>query len=465
MRYCGIDIGTTNTKAVVIDDDGQLVDRVTLPLPEVAVADRLDAATWRRQFGEALNWLAGRGSLGGKRFTCSLSTQGGSFACVDEKYQPLDLGFSWMGRSAERWPAELAAAFGREAFYLRTGWPPLGFGLPAKVKEWRVSDAERARRLRYVAQVPEFILADLGGRFVTDETNAQISGFYDVIGRDWWDEVVAWAGLRREMLAEVRRPAEFRLDDVTAGGLRFDLIGCAHDQYASMFACDLEAGRAVNLATGTAWVVNGSTDELLFDREHLLTHPGRDVVAGRCGFIAVFGAVGKGFSDLLARAGAAPEELEAMTADLTRCGPPTGPVRGELRRGRLDGADASAEAIRRFMEAVSAKARYLIETTVGLATVGRVIMTGGAVRSRFWTQVLASVLSLPVEVVSFPELSAYGAAILGRFVRTGARPDRRWPAGVAVETVSPETGPAKRYREWYETHRKAVVEDAIARGD
>ncbi len=93
MVFCGVDIGTTSTKAVVLDRDGQVLDDVALAAP---TGDG-NAVHWYEHFCRAMDHFASRGRFRGQEIACSVTGQGGSFVLVDDKYQPVSPACCWTG--------------------------------------------------------------------------------------------------------------------------------------------------------------------------------------------------------------------------------------------------------------------------------------------------------------------------------------------------------------------------------
>lgn len=91
-------------------------------------------------------------------------------------------------------------------------------------------------------------------------------------------------------------------------------------------------------------------------------------------------------------------------------------------------------------------ARDLAARGVGL---DRVVCSGGPSRSRFWMEIKAAVLEVPVDVPVFHQMSSYGAALgagaaLGWWPRPGAGTTGDWPLPERY-TIEPE--PAEVYRQ------------------
>ena len=92
MLYCGIDIGTTNTKAVVLNSDLELLDKLTIPVGSVGGGDQLPAETWFEHFCGALEYFKSKNLFHDSDVTCSISAQGGSFVLLDKNYHPISPG-------------------------------------------------------------------------------------------------------------------------------------------------------------------------------------------------------------------------------------------------------------------------------------------------------------------------------------------------------------------------------------
>ena len=88
----------------------------------------------------------------------------------------------------------------------------------------------------------------------------------------------------------------------------------------------------------------------------------------------------------------------------------------------------------------------LTEELGGRPKTGRV--SGGGARGALWTQIIASVLELPLEPVAVDEGAAFGAAILG-----GVAADV-WPdVHTAVEATVKPGKPIEPRHEWVEPYK------------
>ncbi len=92
----------------------------------------------------------------------------------------------------------------------------------------------------------------------------------------------------------------------------------------------------------------------------------------------------------------------------------------------------------------------------------KVLLAGGVVNSRVWTQMFADVCNIPLATTENTELGAKGAA-MSAGIACGLYADAKEAASVCVrhgETILPNPAAAKLYQEKYQTYRK--IEAALA---
>src|SRR5579859_3185796 len=123
--YLGIDVGTTATKAMVLDaagtahGRGQASYQLECPRPQHFVQDATD---WQEAVISATRTACADLD---RNLVCALavSAQGGTLVAVDKNHQPLGPARSWLDRRASRSATTFERTFGYEDFYRRTGWP------------------------------------------------------------------------------------------------------------------------------------------------------------------------------------------------------------------------------------------------------------------------------------------------------------------------------------------------------
>ena len=98
--FLGIDVGTTGTKAAVVDETGKKVGsgyarcEVTSPSPGRYFQD---ATEWKKAVIDSVG-MATQGVDGSNIRALAISAQGGTLVPVDDKNQPLLPARSWLDR-------------------------------------------------------------------------------------------------------------------------------------------------------------------------------------------------------------------------------------------------------------------------------------------------------------------------------------------------------------------------------
>ncbi|MBN1509742.1 MAG: hypothetical protein JW955_23040 [Sedimentisphaerales bacterium] len=449
MVFCGVDIGTTGTKAVVIDRDGHVLDEMSLPAPAAS------QVYWHEHFCQAMDFFSSRGHFQGGQVACSVTGQGGSFVLTDEAFRPVGETCSWTELADEAAVRDLADAFGESEYYHWTGWPPHGWLAACKLRQ-KIERRQVPESVHSVAMVPDFVSAQLTGELCTDVTSAQITGLADFRRRQWSSDILRWAGISREWLPTIRPNLCILKEDVRTDWGRTTLVSGSHDQYAAMAAAGLARGTSVMLGTGTAWVINGRTGRPLFDDRRSQIHPGADLYPGTYGFIITLWQIGAGFDKLLDRLGVTHGSLPALESVAVNADLPQARVTVDLHAGTVEPAGDAASSVRRYMEWSGSVVAHSLNDCGLRRGLEKVVVTGGAMRSRLWPQVIADVCDLVVEAVECPAFTAYGAALHAREALLGPLEPHRFPDTATVRTCTPQR--SREYTIWYREHQKTMLD-------
>ena len=272
MFFCGIDVGTTNTKAVLVDGSGGILDSALITNHnEINMP-----SNWIDYFHRILKKLKAPKK---SEIACCFATQGGSFIFLDSSYRPISKVYSWT-ELADRCQAEnLREVFGTNGFYSYTGWQPDEWLACCKIRQL-IKNRYSDKSFEHIAFVPEFINSQLFGKFITDATNAQITGLFDFNSKSWDQKFCDWAKIQTCQLAKISIKPEIIHKNLVMEGYNVSFTTSIHDQYAAMAALNLEKDKEVMLATGTAWVLNVRTKKPLFDNAKNIMHPGYDIMTG-----------------------------------------------------------------------------------------------------------------------------------------------------------------------------------------
>ena len=213
MMKCvlGIDVGTTGTKTLLIRQDGKVVGSgyqgYELIADKGGVIEQ-DADAWWRAAVYATKNAAQNLADKSQIVALSLSTQGGSSLLVDEHNTPLGNALTWMDSRAEPEKEEIAAQFGYDGIYKKTGWP-LYSTLDASKLLWhkKHNAAAFAKMKKYVSTI-EYINTKLTGECVVDPTNGAIRQLMDIETGKWDEDIMGFIGVKQSQMPTIKETGE-----------------------------------------------------------------------------------------------------------------------------------------------------------------------------------------------------------------------------------------------------------------
>jgi xylulokinase len=481
--YLGIDLGTSGVKATLIDDDQAIVGSATAsldvsrPQPGWSEQDPRDwiAATeravdaLRAAHSDALAALRGIG----------LSGQMHGATLLDARDEPVRPCLLWNDTRAH---AEAAALDADPRFRAITGnivFP--GFTAP-KVAWVKRHEPRAFERTRWVLLPKDYLRLWLTGEHVSDMSDASGTSWLDTGARHWSAELLEATELdERRMPALVEGTAvsgTLRPELAARWGIRGAVVvaGGAGDNAAS--ACGLGA-----VGDGAAFVSLG-TSGVLFAANRTYSPNAASAVHTFCHALPhtwhQMGVILSATDSLnwLARlTSSTPAELTASLGE--RLAPPGGvtflPYLGGERtphndaraRGVFVGLGHESDRRALAQAVVEGVAFALCDSRDALRAAGtelaRVAVAGGGARSRYWLEVLATTLGVPVDVPVAGDFgAAFGAARLGLIAATGVDAAGVCTAPRVAHSVEPSAAHAaafaaalERYRALYPAVRNA----------
>ena len=319
----------------------------------------------------------------------------------------------------------------------------------------------------------DYVVFRLTGERGVEHNWALESGLYDLASETWAPDICAAAGIDLAQLPPPRRPDEI-VGEVTpeaaaATGLKpgTPVVAGSADHVASAFAAGLVEAGDVLVKLGSAGDILLTSDDPLVDERLYLDYHlvPRKWLPNGC--MAASGSAIRWFQREVA-AGAALEQLDAE-ADAAGAGaggvvalpyllgektPINDPhARGAFVGLRLD--HGRGHLFRALLEATAFGFRHHFDVFSELGrTPARVRVTNGGARSRLWKQVVADVTGRPLGVVRGQAGSELGAAFTAG-IGVGALAaweeiDRYVEAG---EVVEPSVGAAAVYEPLYAAYR------------
>jgi xylulokinase len=466
----GIDVGTSATKAIVLDPAGAVVARAKrsaeLRSPRPGWAEE-DPAQWWANVCSLCSELPVR-----EVAAVGVSGMVPAVILLGQDGRPLRPSIQQNDARAAAEVAELRSALGPGAL-ARTGSPvsqqsvgPTALWLASHEPElWRATHA--------ILGSYDYMAYRLTGVLGVERNWALESGLYDLSTGGWADDLCAAAGIALALLPHPRRADEV-VGEVTpeaaaATGLRpgTPVVAGSADHVASAFAAGIVAEGDLLIKLGSAGDILMASDEPLVDeRLYLDFHlvPGKYLPNG-C--MAASGSFIRWFQHELA-AGATLEELDG---EAKRAGPGAGgvvalpyligektPLNDPQARGafvglRLD--HARGHLFRAVLEATAYGFRHHLDVFAELGRrPSRVRVTNGGARSGLWKQVVADVIGHPLESLAESggsELGAAFAAGVGIGVLESWAEIERFVS--VAEVVEPDPAAHELHRDLYAAYR------------
>jgi xylulokinase len=473
--FLGLDVSTTGSKALLIDDRGAVkgvaVTPHTLQTPKPLWSEQNPEEWWKASAESIRKVLKETGVDGGRVAAVGLTGQMHGLVLMDAEGKVLRPAILWNDQRTEAQCDEIRRVIGKEKFIRITGNDALtGFTAP-KILWVKENEPEVFQKARHVLLPKDYLRYRLTGGYAMDKADGAGTVLFDLKIRNWSPEVLSALGIPADWL-----PPTFEGPETTgtvtaeasdATGLPAGIPVCAGggDQAAQAVGVGAVETGIIALTLGTSGVVFAATSTAAVEPEGRL-HAFCHAVPGMWHFMGVMlsaaGSLqwyrdtmtpGTDFNDLLKEAEPVPSGSEGLQFLPYLSGERT-PYPDPLARGAWIGLTlrhGRGHLTRAVLEGVAygLKDSYLLIRDSGAGAIRQVRASGGGVKGALWRQILASVLETELVTVNTTEGAAFGAALLAG-VGAGA-----WPnVPAACAQVVKITGSTQPDPEQVETYRK-----------
>jgi len=436
MKFLGLDIGTGGSRAVVIDESGQVVASATaehhpFASPHIGWAEQ-DPADWWRASAEAIRACLSE-TTADEIGAVSFSGQMHGSVFLDKNDRVLRPALLWCDQRTEKECEEITTRIGAERLIDLVANPAVtGFTLP-KILWLRANEPDIWANVASILLPKDYVRLCLTSDKASDVADSSGTLLFDVSRRRWSDEMLEALEIDACLLPTVYESTEVTGTISTHGaemtGLKegTPVVAGAGDNAAGAVGMGIASPGCVSVTIGTSGVVFAATDQPKVDprgRIHTLCH----AVPGRWHNTGVTLAAGlslKWFRETLA-----PDlSYDQLTAEAT-----TAPVGSDgaiwlpyLMGERAPHLDPHARAAfvgltashtrghmtRAVLEGVAFSLRDSLEIFRSLgARIDTIRLGGGGAKSALWRQIQADVYGQPVETIEAEEGAAFGAALL-----------------------------------------------------
>ena len=434
----GIDVSTTATKALLLDESGAVAGVGTAEydydIPRPLWSEQDPADWWTGAVSAIRSVLDSTDVRADEIEAIGLTGQMHGAVLLDASDAVLRPAILWNDQRTAAECDVIREAVGAQRLIEITGNDALtGFTAPKLV--WvREHEPEVWARIAHLLLPKDYVRLQLTGERAIDKADAAGTLLLDLAARDWSAVVLEALGIPATWLPRTFEGPEVtgRLTDAAAAatGLRAGtpVVAGGGDQSANGVGVGAVAPGTTALSLGTSGVIFVSTDRPLFDpggRVHAFCHavPGRwhmmSVMLSAGGSLRWFRdalAPGTGYDELLSGAGEVPAGSDGLWF-LPYLSGERSPHPDPLARGAFVGLTLGHDRrhlARAVLEGVAYGLRDGLDLMrgAGMPAPSQIRISGGGTASRLWRQILADVLGTELATVSTTEGAAYGAAVL-----------------------------------------------------
>ncbi|WP_136687706.1 glycerol kinase GlpK [Halorhabdus amylolytica] len=450
--YIGaIDQGTTGTRFMVFDHEGQVVANAyethEQHYPEPGWVEHDPLEIWDNTKEVVSEALADAGIDADQLDGIGITNQRETTIVWDrDTGKPIHNALVWQDRRTTDRVEDLEEAEKIEWIRGKTGLEADAYFTATKA-EWLLENAEplkmqsaRADDLHDRAEAGELLLGtpdswlvyNLTGNHITDVTNASRTMLYNIHDLAWDDDLLAEFGVPETMLPEVRPSSDENVYGYTDPdgflGAKIPVAGALGDQQAALFGqtCFDEGDAKNTYGTGSFYLMNTGNEAVESDHGLLTTigfqRSGEPVQYALEGSIFVTGAAIEWLEDVDLINNA------AQTADLARSVDSTdgvymvpaftglgAPHWDGRARGTIVGMTRGTQKehiVRATLESIGYLTRDVaeaMEADSGIETTSLKV-DGGAVKNNFLTQLQSDIIQTEIERPEVDETTALGAA-------------------------------------------------------
>ena len=434
----GVDVGTSGTRAILVDHGGQVVasaasEHRAIHSEHIGWAEQ-DPDDWWRAAQEAISSvLRSNGMKAADVEAIGLTGQMHGCVMLDETGAVLRPALIWCDQRTQAEANWLTDKIGFDRLIQLVSNPALPNFTLTKLLWVKKHQPEIFSRIRHVLCPKDYVRFRLTGEYAIDMQEASGTLLLDVTNRRWSEEVAEAAGVPLSWLPRLFEGPEICAHISSAGasatGLKegTPVAAGSGDQGAGAVGMGVLAPGTVSATIGTSGVVFAATDAPTRDskgRLHTFCHaaPGLWHVMGVTNgaglslryFRDTF-SPGVSYDDLSALAADVPAGSDGLLWAPYLFGERT-PHLDAQARAAFVGITAShtrAHFIRAVLEGVAMSLRDSFTLFADLKIpVERIVLGGGGARGPLWRQIQADVYGQPVQVLEAEEGGAFGAALL-----------------------------------------------------
>lgn len=434
----GVDVSTTGAKALLIDQDGQVVFSATTPLtlqtPRPLWSEQEPRQWWKGIRASIRQVIAEAGISAESIAAIGLTGQMHGLVMLNKSAEVLRPAILWNDQRTGSQCDQIRTRIGLERLIQITGNDALtGFTAP-KILWVQENEPDVYAQTYHILLPKDYIRYQLTGEYAMDRAGGSGTILFDLKERTWSDELLTALDIPAEWLPPTFEGPQITGQVTAQAASETGLIagtpvmGGAGDQAAQAVGVGAVEPGIIALTLGTSGVVFAPTETALIEEQGRL-HAFCHAMPDRWHFMGVMlSAAGSlqwhrdtiapdlSFDELVDEALEIPPGSEGLLFLPYLTGERT-PYPDPLARGAWVGLTIRhhrAHLTRAILEGVAygLKDSFRLIQEAGLGAADQVRVSGGGAKSQLWKQILADVLEVELVTVNTTEGAAFGAALL-----------------------------------------------------
>ncbi len=440
MNYLvGIDIGTSSTKSVLLEESGTIVaigqKEYDFDTPRPGWAEQ-EPEVWWNAAKDTIQQVLQKSNVDPRDIRgIGFSGQMHGPVFLDKSGKSIRSAIIWADQRSAEECREIYDIVGKEGLY-RTVCNPVDSGFMTATLLWiKKHEPETYACIHTLLLPKDYVRFRLAGELTTDPSDAGGTSLYDVRQRKWSEEILDMLDLSHSMFPKVSNSIDIAgtisgtVATETGLAAGTPVITGGNDQTMGALASGAIQEGPVMLVIGTGGTLFTTVDSVVVDKElRMHTYPhcipdkwhllGAILAGGFCfkWFRNVLSAKGLySYDEMTCEAAAIPPGSEGAIFLPYLAGERT-PHMDSFARGVMFGITirhTRAHLIRAVMEGVTFAMRDCLEIFKRLHVRPEKIITGGGgALNPLWRQIQADIFGLPLVTVKTQEKSATGAAMI-----------------------------------------------------
>jgi xylulokinase len=477
----GVDVSTTGAKALLIDQDGRVINSATTPLslqtPHPLWSEQ-DPHEWWQGIRTSIRTALSNADVSAEMIAgIGLTGQMHGLVLLDENGEVLRPAILWNDQRTGSQCDQIRSKIGAERLIQITGNDALtGFTAP-KILWVQENEPEIYAQARHVLLPKDYIRYKLTGEFAMDRAGRSGTILFDLKHRNWSEEILSALDIPAEWLPPTYEGPQITGQISSQAASETGLIpgtpvvGGAGDQAAQAVGVGAVEPGIIALTLGTSGVVFAPTESALIEPEgrlHAFCHALPECwhfmgvmlsAAGSLQWHRDTIAPELSFDQLVGEAADVPPGSEGLLFLPYLTGERT-PHPDPFARGAWIGLTVRhhrEHLTRAVLEGVAygLKDSFTLIQEAGLGAIDQVRISGGGAKSQLWKQILADVLGVELVTVNTTEGAAFGAALLAG-VGAGLYPDVDQAAERMIQ-ITGSTAPSSAtndYQDFYPRYQE-----------